>query len=123
MPEVIKWMDIAGKKLLFINFRGLKGDDLIVAAASTEKFFLETPPDKNEFLHVLVDITGAIVDTKVMDKFKAMTKNIKGYKHKTAILGMTPAKRVLLNAINFLMGQESKTFEDENSAVDWLFKS
>jgi hypothetical protein len=121
MTEVIKWIDIDGKKLLFINLRGLKGDGLIAAGDCTEKFFRETPQKKDEFLHVLVDITGAVVDTKVMDKFKAMTKNIKGYNQKTAVLGVTAAKRVLLNAINFLMGQESKIFEAEKDAVTWLF--
>jgi hypothetical protein len=122
MTNTVNWKDVSGKKVLFIDLRGLKGDSFIAAVDSTEKFFLDTPPDKNKFLPVLVDVTGSIVDTKVMDKFKAMTQKIKGYKQKTAVLGVTSAKRVLLNAINFMMNQESKIFEEENGAVQWLFK-
>jgi hypothetical protein len=122
MPDVIKWKEIGDKKVLMIDLKGLKGEALVAAVEKTERFFLETPPDKKQFLPVLVDVTGAVIDTKVMSKFKGMTKNIKGYKHKAAVLGVTAAKTVLLNAINFIMPQESKPFDDENGAVQWLFK-
>ena len=122
MPDVIKWKEVGDKKVLMIDLKGLKGDALVAAVEKTERFFLETPPDKKQFLPVLVDVSGSVIDTKVMDKFKMMTKNIKGYKHKAAVLGVTAAKHVLLNAINFLMPQESKSFDDENGAVQWLFK-
>lgn len=122
MPEIIGWKELGDKRVLFIDLKGLKGDALLAAVENTERFFLETPPDKNKFLPVLVDVTGSVIDTKAMDKFKGMTKRVKGYKHKAAVLGVTGAKNVLLNAINFMMPQETKPFDDANGAVQWLFK-
>ena len=123
MTDPVAWKDVNGKQVLFINFKGLKGEPLITAIARTMEFFEKTPPNKKEFLPILVDVQNSVIDSKAMEKFKAMTKGITGYKHKTAVLGVTAAKKVLMNAINFLMGQEMQGFNTIDEAFDWLFST
>lgn len=121
MSPHIEWRDFDGKKVLFLDFKGLKGDHLLEAIAEVELFFKKTPPDKSKLLLLLTDVTKTVIDTKVMGRFKEMNNGITGYDFKSAVVGVTATKKALLNTMNFIMGKTMQAFDSQEKALEWLF--
>ncbi len=71
---------------------------------------------------VLLDITGAIVNTEGISIQKKIAEMVSPHAKKIVVLGVTGIKKSLLISVNFLTGLGATPYDDEVAAKEWLAK-
>ena len=115
----VTWIEYKGKKIIYGDYRKLKGNELITAVNQEAKLVQETPGN----VLILDDFTGCIADSAFMEHAKKIGKEIIEPKtEKCAILGVEGMKKVLLNAYNWFTGAATRqrVFNSEFEAKEWL---
>ncbi|GAK51184.1 hypothetical protein U14_02426 [Candidatus Moduliflexus flocculans] len=113
------WIQYKGKRIIYADYRGLKGNELIAALDSEAKLAQEAPGK----VLILDDFTGSVADSAFMEYAKKVGKEIVEPKtEKCAILGVEGMKKVLLNAYNWFTGAgtHQRVFDSELAAKEWL---
>ena len=112
-PEIYK-----GKKIFCAHFDHLTLEELQVEVQEIVEYM--TGPAETIRL-ILVDSTGTIISPAVLNEFKKISTAAGEKKpDKSAILGMTGPRKVLLEIINKFSKNPTFPFEDKQSALDWL---
>ena len=114
----ISWIEHKGKRILFEDYSGLVGDEMLeVLYASEVEFKKQTSP-----ILVLLDFTDSHVNQKFMDELKRLGKEYDALIEKSASAGVTGFKRALAVAYNLYTGQGHKNpyFDSLEEAKDWL---
>lgn len=117
----VTWIEYKGKRIIYGDYRKLKGTDLITAINQEAKLAQEVPGR----VLILDDFTGCIADSAFVEHAKKIGKNIVEPKtEKCAILGVEGVKKVLLNAYNWFTGAgaRQRVFTSELEAKEWLVK-
>lgn len=113
------WIGYKGKKIIYGDYRKLKGKDLMAAIDEEVKLVMAAP----EKVLILDDFTGCVVDSACMEYLKKVGKElIEPNTEKCAILGVEGMKNVLLNAYNWFTGAgaHQRLFRSELEAKEWL---
>ena len=114
----ITWIEHKGKKIIFEDYRNLRGDEMLdVLYKSEEEFKKLTSP-----IPVLLDYTGAYANDKFVKEMKRLSKQYRDLIVKSASIGITGVKRILARAITRFNGMSatSKFFNDVEKAKDFL---
>lgn len=115
----VKWVEHKGKRILYVDFRGLEEDQMI---AQLDVLAKEIANSRGE-LRVLNNFEGARPTTKFMSRAKQTGKERVGTKvAKSAAVGITGVKEVLLVGYNKFTGRNLMSFKTEKEAMDWLAK-
>ena len=69
---------------------------------------------------VLVDVTGASLNSDAVRALKAATKRDGAMVEKTAVIGITGLKKILADAIATFSGTRTKYFDTKHEALEWL---
>jgi uncharacterized protein with PhoU and TrkA domain len=77
---------------------------------------------KNDIL-LLVDVMNVEVSTASQLKFAEAAKQVKEFTKKTVVVGLTPVKRTIANAINKITGLGARGMETDIEAKDWLISN
>ncbi len=105
-----------GKKIVYIDYRGLSEDKMIEKAEALKTWLLE-----NKAYHLrLVNISDTYAKPKFTSYIRQLGKETKDIPFKGAIVGITGAKRVLLTGYNRLLGGKMKPFDTEEEAKNYL---
>lgn len=68
----------------------------------------------------LTDITGVTANGKTVDLLKAWALHNKPYVIAGAVVGLSPARRMLVAAVNYFTKRDIKLFNNAEQASDWL---
>ena len=71
-------------------------------------------------LAVLTDVRDTVASSEVMNLAKESSGRTTKYVRKTAVIGVTGIRRVLLDAVSRFSGQQFAAFDDIEAAKDWL---
>jgi Holliday junction resolvasome RuvABC endonuclease subunit len=111
------WEDYKGKRIFIGSYSHMTLEEYRAEVAEVEKETMKHPPDS---VLLLVETAGLIMSPEVLSLTKGLTKHTKPYVHKTAILGITGARRALLDMVVKFSGMKVVPFDDAQKAKDWL---
>lgn len=112
-----------GIEIIYIDYQNLKKaeefEKKVKATVERAKFYREN--DIKDLL-VLTDLRGAFIVGEASKYLKESTKLGKPFVKKSAVIGITGAKKVILNIINRFSGYQTKAFDTAEEAKDWLIR-
>ncbi len=114
----VSWIEHKGKKILHIDYRGAKGadDSLPILRQAIE---IERGSEGNMLL--LQNYTGTYANEKFYEEIKVLGKEVQDKVFRNAVVGFDSIKRILLAGYRFFTGDKTiRTFDDEESAKEWL---
>jgi hypothetical protein len=113
----VKWIDYKGKRILYVDFRKLYEEQVTANLEMEIKFIKESPAK----VLILANVEGAAISS--LEKIKEVSKKeISPKVAKSAIVGITGLKDILLRAYNTFTGSTAHPFATEQEAMDWLVK-
>lgn len=106
------------KQIYYFDHRGLSGQALIDSVkAANQKLLTSMQPQ----VLMLADFRDTYANSEMMAYMKSdETRKAAARVSKTAVLGVSGIKAVLLNAYNIVTGGGAKPFDDEVKAKDYL---
>lgn len=107
-----------GKEISYFDYRGMKMEDILRTLDQAVTKAIQ----ENKRRLQLTNITGIYAVPEFMEKVQEAGKKTKHLTIKSAVVGITGAKKLLLNAYNTFTGANIKAFDDEESAKEWLVK-
>jgi hypothetical protein len=114
------WETFKGKRLFYAHYEHLTLSELRVEMDAAEKETLKQPRDS---VLLLVGTAGTIVTPVVLNLFKNVALRTKPYIHKTAVLGISGARKTMLDIVVAFSGMQVVAFEDEQKARNWLVQA
>ena len=117
MSDRIHWTNHRSVKILVNNYHGLQGEALLEQIDLCVEY-IQASGRKDILL--LVDVTDVEVSMEGWLRFAGASKQIKGFCKRVAVIGLTPVKANILNAINGVVGLGAKGIKDEQRAKNWL---
>ena len=114
-----EWIEHKGKKIFLQDFSKLFYNSAAVIAELIEVQQIVTSQPKDSVL-VLTDMHDTNVGKDVLPAMNNASVATKAYVKKTAVLGVTGAKRKLADLLTSLTGQPLKYFDDIEAAKNWL---
>ena len=69
---------------------------------------------------LLLDLQGSYANKEILNEFITAGKLSNPHVKKTAVLGITGVKKVLLNVVNKFTDVGAKSFNSDEEAKDWL---
>jgi hypothetical protein len=116
--ERIRWITHKEKKVLYADYKGLTNDDEVLSLFLVEAKFMVESPTK---VLSLADYTGVNANKRIMAELKRLGNEVYKVKcEKTAVLGVTGIKAVLLITYNMLTKHQVVPFNSEQEALDYL---
>jgi hypothetical protein len=114
----VSWIEYKGKKILHIDYRGAKSaaDSLPILRQAIE---IERGSEGNMLL--LQNYTGTFANQEFYDEIKVLGKEVQDKVFRNAVVGFDSIKRILLAGYRLFTGDKTiRTFDDEESAKEWL---
>jgi hypothetical protein len=113
----IEWVSHKDKKILHIKYSGLSAEEMkeqIIEATNT------IVNSKSEDNLVLTDMLDCFVDGDFIELAKKQGKKSLPFCRKSAIVGVTGIKKVLLKAVNAISPKPRVPFASVEEAMEWL---
>jgi hypothetical protein len=107
-----------GKEILYVDYTGMTKEEVLQTMDDATAFALK----ENRPLLRLSNMTGVFGVKEVLEKAQHSGKVTNHLTIKRAAVGITGAKKVLLNAYNRVSGNSTKVFDTVEKAKDWLVK-
>jgi len=107
-----------GKEISYLDYRGMKLEEILATIDKVSKNALL----ENKQRLQLSNLTGVFAVPEFMDKVKEAGKKTRHLTTRSAVVGVTGTKKLLLNVYNTFTGANMKAFDDEESAKEWLVK-
>ncbi len=114
-----EWITHKGKRIFFANLSGFHTDTEALGAEIAKGGAVVCQQPENSVL-ILADARGSVGSTEAIQLLK--NSSLKTTKHirKTAIIGISGYRKVLLDAFNRFSGRNVTSFDDLDAAKDWL---
>jgi hypothetical protein len=113
----MKWLTHNGKDILYEDYTNLTGEQIARLVPAITKITEEK--DYKDIL-LLLDFTNSFANKEATNAFGESGKVSKDRLKKTAVLGITGVKKVLLNFVNRVSKVDAKPFSSEEDAKEWL---
>ncbi len=117
MADRIQWITHKGKRVLRIDYSGLRGKEVIPVVRQAPRFYEGEPPKS---VLCLADVRNSFADEETMEVIKKTIAQTKIHDKKVAVVGIEGVKGILLMAVNLFTGHNMKPFTNEQQALDWL---
>jgi len=112
-----------GKEIYFIDYSNLKFEkDFLEAIHSTNEFRERVMASGKKDLLMLVDFTNSFVYGNAFSEIKRSGKLTQSITKRTAVIGITGAKKALLDIMNTITTLNVKPFDSLDDAMNWLIK-
>jgi len=122
-PEGAKIITHKGEDIIYLDYHGLKKpedfQDKVGETIKRTKYYLE---NGIKDILVLTDLSDSYIYGDAPKYLKESTKMARPFVKKSAVIGISGAKRILLNMVNLFSGYETKAFQTKEEAIDWLVK-
>ncbi len=111
------------KEIYFIDYTNLMQEvDFLEAIKSTNAFREKVKASGKKDLLMLVDVTNSYVFGGVFAEVKKSAKSTQSITKKTAVVGISGAKKTFLDIVNAFTSLNVKPFNNIEEAKDWLVK-
>jgi methyl-accepting chemotaxis protein len=112
------FMNIANKQIFLVDFSNIHGHNPYpkIIEAAQQQIFAQPPAS----LLMMVDITRASYNKKVLSDLQKFAQENKPYVRHSAIIGVSGLTKIALITISKLTGREFVTFPTRQEAIDWL---
>lgn len=116
----VTWIEHKGKKIIHSDYRGYyTQEEMLANLDQLQKVIKETEGN----VLILADIRDCNVNSKFMNEIKRVGKELLAARaEKTAILGITGVRKILVRTYNVFSGDEILAFDDEEKAKEYLVK-
>jgi hypothetical protein len=112
-----------GKEIYYIDYTNLKlEEEFLSAIKSTNAFREKVKASGKKDLLMLVNVTNSYVYGQAFAEIKRSGKLTQSITKRTAVVGITGAKRTFLDIVNAFTSLNVKSFENIEDAKDWLVK-
>ena len=122
-PEGTNIITHKGKDIIYLDYRGLKNPEefkkKVGETIKRTEYYLE---NNIKDILVLTDLTDSYIYGEAPKFLKESTKLARPFVKKSAVIGISGAKRIFLNTVNMFSGYETKAFQTKEDALDWLIK-
>ncbi len=105
-----------GKDILYVDYTGMTKEEVLKTMDDATAFALK----ENRPLLRLSNMTGVFAVKEVVEKAQYSGKVTNHLTIKRAAVGITGAKKILLNAYNRVSGNSTRVFDTVEDAKDWL---
>ncbi len=114
-----KWTKYKGKEILYEDYSNLTGKEI----AKRVPIFshLELQMEKKDML-LIIDLSNSFANDGAVKAFTEAGKQTEDLFSKTAVLGITGVKKILLNVVNKLTNVNAKPFSKIEDAKEYLIK-
>lgn len=111
------WITYKGKNIQINDYSDLVGEQFPpLVEAMTEKTLKEGRIGNL----VIIDLRGSFVNKEAVTAFGEAGKKVNDITLKTAVLGVTGIKKILLNFVNKISSLGAKAFNTEEEAKEYL---
>jgi hypothetical protein len=117
LHDRVEWIEYKGKQLLYCDYRNLYDDDVIRLIKIVDEVVLSS--ERKDLLKIN-DVRGQFATSAILPEIKRSSKLQKPYLKKSAYVGITGVKKILLDAINRVSNIGAKPFTDIETAKEWL---
>jgi hypothetical protein len=107
-----------GKQVLIQDFTGATPGEEFRATLEAAKTYIASQPPKS--ILSVFDGTGSRYNVEVLSALKDFAKHNEPYMKASSIVGMKGILSIALMGVARFTGRVFKTFEDRQSAMDWL---
>jgi len=104
-----------GKEIIYVDYSGLQIDDEMIALLNISKEMIG-----NKKFSMLADYTNAYAPAKYLKAANDYTNETKSLGGKTAFIGITGAKEIILKGMIRITGANYKIFNSKQTALDYL---
>ena len=115
----MNWIEHEGKAILYEDYTNLQGPEIADLVPLITQITLE---ENYKDILLLLDLRNSFANKDATDAFGESGKISKSLLKKTAALGITGLKKILLNAVNRISSVEARAFNSEEEAKEWLIK-
>jgi hypothetical protein len=121
--EHAQFINHKGKEIYYIDYSNLKlEEEFLAAIKSTNAFREKVKASGKKDLLMLVNVTNSYVYGQAFAEIKRSGKLTQSITKRTAVVGITGAKKTFLDIVNVFTSLNVKSFESINEAKDWLVK-
>jgi hypothetical protein len=115
----MKWITYQGKEILLDDYSNIYPEQFPPLIKRIIELTFES--GKKDIL-LIVDVTGAYANKEAVSAFVESGKESKPLLQKTAVVGITGVKKILLNVVNKFSGLSAKAVSTMEEAKEWLIK-
>jgi hypothetical protein len=112
-------MQHQGKRILHLNFSGLKSEDVLSVIREAKAIIGSQSPNS---VLTLTDVTGTGFDNRVSEAMKDFVSRNKPFVVAAAVVGITGLKQIIFNAVIRFSGRKLVAFNKLEEAREWLAK-
>src|SRR5256885_11255047 len=117
----VGFIEEQGRRLVFLDFSGLKESAPALAEIAAARRFFEGLPKRKEIL-TLVDVSRMRYDNDVLKAFQELTRHDEPWERAVAVFGLRGVGLIAFRANNFLTGGRLHGFGTREAAVSLLMK-
>ena len=117
IEERFKWIEYKGVEILLNDYSNLTGENFIETLNTLTEHFIAQ--EKKDIL-LLLDVRNSYSNKEIIEALNKSSKRIKPFVKKSAVIGVTGVKKILLNVINKVSSLGANPFTSEEEAKDWL---
>lgn len=115
----MKWINYKGQEILLDDYTNIYPEQF---APLIKKITDLTFQSGKKDILLIVDVTGSYANKEAVDAFVESGKKSKPLLKKTAVVGITGVKKILLNVVNKFSGLNAKAVSSMEDAKEWLVK-
>lgn len=119
MAGTIKWITHRNKEILFNDRSNLRNEAIIENVNNAVDIIKKS--GKKDILY-LIDNTNTIITPDIKEVIKKAGKELNPYIKKSAVTGLSPAQRILINVLSRLTGMSIKIFNSLDECKEWLIR-
>ncbi len=112
----IRWMEYAGKKILYVDYSGCAKEETLKILEQAAEIFRSS---KEEILS-LDNYENAYATGEFMDRAKQLSDVFSPKRKRGAAVGVHGMKKLLLNAYNIFAKDKIRPFDTEDEALKYL---
>ncbi|MFX1568530.1 MAG: hypothetical protein ACFFCV_09195 [Promethearchaeota archaeon] len=114
------WFDYQGHEILLDDYTNVFPDQF---ASLIERMTELTFESGKKDILLIVNVTGAYANKEAVNAFAESGKKSRPLLKKTAVVGITGVKKILLNVINKFSGVSAKAVSSMEEAKKWLISN
>ncbi|MBP7507848.1 MAG: hypothetical protein KA807_08505 [Prolixibacteraceae bacterium] len=114
----VNWITYGGKKILFVDYNGVKTEDEMLRILYEEVEMLQKEVHRQL---ILINVGNSYTTEKYKNEVQRLTKEVIRHKtEKNAIVGMVGLKKIIFGTMIKLSGGHARMFDTETEAKNWL---
>lgn len=112
----VSWIEYKGKRILFSDYSGCTVEQMISQLKTETNMILQ----ENGNVLYLADFTNTVISPDYMKAVNEAGKKTKSIVNKSALVGISGMKAMLMNTFNMITGLKARAFSDLILAKEYL---